>query len=226
MTEVKICGITNIEDALAAAQAGADALGFVFAPSPRRLSPAAARAIINHLPASIQKIGVFVDETRECIVEIARCCQLDWLQLHGSETAAACAGLPLPVIKAFKVRGGAGLEEIQAYRGRVARILLDTFDPHRFGGTGRMFDWRLAGETKNLGPLVIAGGLTPENVCDAITAFSPVVVDVSSGVEHRPGKKDHTMMAAFIANVRAQGMQERESAANVPCARTARAAGR
>jgi phosphoribosylanthranilate isomerase len=199
---IKICGITNAEDAIAAADLGADAIGFVFAPSPRQISPDKAREIIMALPPLVQTVGVFVDEDPEKVASTAALCHLDLLQFHGKESASYCRGFGQRVIKAVQVQGPDGLEGCSEYSGVVDAFLLDTYVPGQKGGTGLTFDWNLALEAKRFGRIILAGGLNPDNVAAAITAVKPYAVDASSGLELKPGVKDHEKMARFIQRVR------------------------
>ena len=192
MVKVKICGITSYEDARAAVEAGADALGFVFyEKSPRFINPVRAAGIISRLPPFIQTVGLFVNEETEQVNWTADYCGIDVVQLHGDETPEDCLEVKRRVIKAFRVQkiiSIAPLEKYQDYQ--VAGYLLDAWSPDAYGGTGRTFNWELAQAAKQYGPVVLAGGLTPENVAEAIRVVSPYGVDVSSGVESAPGKKD------------------------------------
>jgi phosphoribosylanthranilate isomerase len=203
MTLVKICGITNLEDALVAVEAGADALGFNFyRPSPRYISPAAAREITAALPEQILKVGVFVNEDQASVVEIARTAGINALQLHGDESPAYCAALEgWYVIKVFSQKN---LTDRTPVDYNVAAVMVDAGDNAMRGGTGRIVDWALATEFRDLVPkLFLAGGLSPTNVEDAITTVRPYAVDACSLLEHAPGKKDHDLVRAFIKNVRA-----------------------
>ncbi len=205
MVRVKICGITRLEDALAAARAGADALGFNFWPrSKRYLDPRAAGEIIAHLPPFIAAVGVFVDPTREEALRAAALSGVHWLQLHGDEPPELCASLTLPVIKGIRVHDRASLDALAEYD--VAGFLLDTDTPG-YGGSGTTFDWTLAAEGARRAPIVLAGGLTPENVADAVRQVRPWAVDVASGVESAPGVKDHEKTARFIRE--AKGLKEK-----------------
>lgn len=198
MTRVKICGITNLEDALAAADAGADALGFVFAASPRQISPPAAAEIVAALPPFASVVGVFADADAEVVVSIAQHVQLDAVQLHGQESPQYCRRLSGKVIKRFRVFDDDSAERVAQ---RVAEYDLAAclLDPG--AGSGKTFDWRLAqGVSRRL---IVSGGLTPQNVGDAIRVARPFAVDVSSGVESRPGRKDHAKLREFVAAVRA-----------------------
>jgi phosphoribosylanthranilate isomerase len=202
---VKICGTTNLEDAHAAVEAGADALGFVFAESPRRVEPALAGQIASSLPKGIETVGVFVDESASRIGEIVAEAGLTAVQLHGDESvefAAELARLGLRVFKAIPVRGGFAARMIAfAHRGKVEAVLLDSAAAMR-GGTGVSFDWRAVAEymPSHGAPIrvIVAGGLTPLSVPHAIRILRPWGVDVASGVEREPGKKDHEKVAAFV----------------------------
>ncbi|MBU2549876.1 MAG: phosphoribosylanthranilate isomerase [Proteobacteria bacterium] len=195
MVRVKVCGLTNLDDSLAAAGFGADALGFVFAPSPRRIEPDKARGIVLGLPPFVLRVGVFVDAPVEWIEEVRRHCELDVVQLHGSESEDFVSCLGGRIIKGLRVGGETPLPE-RAYAG--ATLLLDTYEPGRAGGTGRTFDWSLAVEPARQRPVILAGGLTPDNVSQAVQTVSPYAVDVSSGVESEPGRKDHEKLECFI----------------------------
>lgn len=193
---VKICGITCLDDALAAVEAGADALGFVFAPSPRRVTPEEAARIVRRLPPFVTTVGLVVDQDPRPILEA---CPLDAIQFHGSETPEMVAALGSRAIKAFRVRERADLEGLAEYAGAAA-FLLDAFVPGRPGGTGERFPWDLAVEAKRFGvPVIVAGGLSPENVALCVRTTRPYGVDVSSGVEFEPGRKDPERVRAFIA---------------------------
>lgn len=197
MVRVKICGITCIEDALVAARAGADALGFVFADSPRRVTPAAAAGIIAALPPFVATVGVFVNESVRRILEIVARCRLDRVQLHGDEGPEECAELGPLAIKAVRVKNALSLRGLARYR--VGAFLLDSHVPGARGGTGEAFAWELAaGAAPGGRPVILSGGLTPENVARAIETASPYAVDVSSGVEREPGRKDRPLVEEFI----------------------------
>lgn len=203
MTLVKICGITNLDDALAAVGAGADALGFNFYPrSPRYISPANAREITNQLPPSILKVGVFVNEELPSLLAIASEANLTAVQLHGDESPDYCSQLKQTfVIKAF---GAQDDLDLSAYA--VDAIMLDTKDELLRGGTGRVFDWTIAQHAdksvKSVAKLFLAGGLSPENVAEAIATVQPYAVDACSSLEETPGKKNHARMRAFVNAVR------------------------
>jgi len=197
--KVKICGITNPTDAVVAAEAGADALGFIFYPkSPRYISFESAANIIRELPARILKVGVFVNASREDVLAAQQECQLSVLQFHGEETSEFCAGFSGQTWKAFRVTGAETLNRLAAYR--TTAWLLDAWSPAMPGGTGERFDWDLAVEAQKAGrPIILAGGLTPENVMSAVQRVRPMGVDVSSGVEMAPGRKDSAKVKAFVS---------------------------
>jgi phosphoribosylanthranilate isomerase len=200
---VKVCGITNWADARRAIAAGADALGFNFyRRSPRYVSPAKAGKIVARLPGRILAVGVFVNEPAGKVRRIARAAKLDWVQLHGGERPAEVAHLAqyYPVVKAFRVRAGFRPARLGRYR-RAAAFLLDGFRPGLHGGTGQRFDWRIARQAKRYGKIVLAGGLGPENVAEAIARVRPFAIDVCSGVEARPGKKDPVRLGELMRRV-------------------------
>lgn len=205
MTLIKICGITNLDDALAAVAAGADALGFNFyKPSPRYLTPQHAREIVDQLPDSILTVGVFVnEESPDAVRGIAREAGLKALQLHGDESPEYCRDLAVDhyVIKTFAVSGSFDSETAKAYA--VEAIMLDTRDNSLRGGTGRVFDWSVAKQVgKTFPKLFLAGGLSPENVENAIRTVRPYAVDACSALEDSPGKKSHERMHVFVNTVR------------------------
>ena len=199
---IKICGITNEEDGLAAGHFGADALGFIFAPSPRRISPEKAQEVIKALPPLVQTVGVFVNEDRATVSSLAEMCGLDVLQFHGSEPADYCESFDHPVIKAVRLKNRQNLESLTKYDGVVHALLLDTYVPDKLGGTGVTFNWEWAAEARNYGRIILAGGLNPANVAAAISIAKPYGVDASSSLEHGPGIKNHAKMAQFIEEVR------------------------
>lgn len=199
---VKICGLTCLDEALHAVACGADALGFVFYPgSPRYVDPDKAAAIIAALPPFVSAVGLFVNEVPRRIAEVAQQCRLDLLQLHGDETPADCLLPGRRVIKALRVRDEASLTRAADYP--VAALLLDAWVADRYGGTGATFNWDLAAAQARRGPVILAGGLTPDNVAAAVRRVRPFAVDVSSGVESAPGRKDPDKVAAFIRNAKA-----------------------
>jgi phosphoribosylanthranilate isomerase len=201
MVRVKICGITNIKDARHAIACGADALGFVFySGSPRHVSAEKARSIIAALPPMVTTVGLFVNETPDRVRMIAKVSGIDVIQLHGDESPSACNYSPYRVIKALRVKDAESVEKHSAYR--TSGLLLDAWCPDSYGGTGKSFDWDLAADISRKRPVILAGGLTPENVGDAVVSVQPWAVDVSSGVEISPGKKDPELVAAFIRNAK------------------------
>jgi len=200
MVKVKICGITNIDDALHACECGADALGFVFYDrSPRYVTPETAQQIIAKLPPFVTTVGLFVNETPSRIREIADDCGVDVIQLHGDEGPQNCDFTPRRTIKALRVKESLSLAGHEKFQ--VAALLLDSWVPGTYGGTGETFNWELAAGISRQRPVILAGGLTPENVAAAIQAVHPYGVDVSSGVEATPGRKDPKKVAAFIRAV-------------------------
>ncbi len=200
--KVKICGLTSPEDALFAAEAGADALGFVFYEgSPRHVFPETVREIVSALPPFITTVGVFVNAPPAEIREVLTLTGLDVVQLHGDEPPEESSLFPR-VIKAFRVRDVTVLEEIRRFR--ASAYLLDTYDPDVPGGTGKSFNWEIAREAARFGPVILAGGLTPGNVAEAVRTARPYAVDVSSGVEAEKGKKDPGKVRLFIE--RAKGI--------------------
>lgn len=199
---VKICGITNLDDALAAADSGADALGFVFFQgSPRYIPHDDAASIIREIPPCITTIGVFVNETPEKMEQIASQTGIDVIQLHGDEPPTMCSA-SRRVIKAIRVKSLESLDPLVEYQGKVSAFLLDTHAPDIFGGTGQIFNWGIASEAKRFGRIILAGGLTPDNVAEAVRQVMPYGVDVSSGVELQKGRKDHRKVKVFIKNAK------------------------
>jgi phosphoribosylanthranilate isomerase len=200
MVKVKICGITSYEDARAAVEAGADALGFVFYDkSPRFINPVKAAGIISRLPPFIQTVGLFVNEETAQVNWTADYCGIDVVQLHGDETPEDCLEVKRRVIKAFRVQKIISIDPLEKYQDyQVAGYLLDAWSPDAYGGTGRTFNWELAQSAKQYGPVILAGGLSPENIAEAIRVVQPYGVDVSSGVEAALGKKDLAKVKEFI----------------------------
>lgn len=199
--KVKICGITNAEDAAVAVEAGADALGFVFyRKSPRHIEPALARQIIMSLPPLVMPVGVFVNEDQQVVRNFMDDCGLAVAQLHGDESAIYCKELGRTVLKALRVKDRSTFLALAEFRGRagVRGFILDAFSDEAYGGTGQVIDWQLAAEAAKVASILLAGGLTPDNVEKAIQAVRPYGVDVSSGVERSPGRKDHEKVRAFI----------------------------
>jgi phosphoribosylanthranilate isomerase len=204
MVKVKICGITNWSDARGAVEAGADFLGFNFyRESSRYIAPAAARRIVQRLPEGVASVGVFVNEPEPEMLAIARRVGLDYVQLHGDETPEIVSrmGRSFRVIKAITVRDSFRVAQLANFM-RASSILLDGFDARLRGGTGKSFNWKLAKSAGRKRQIFLAGGLTPENAAEAVCAARPFAIDVCSGVESRPGKKDAARMRALIAAVR------------------------
>ncbi len=204
-TKIKICGITNLQDAETAVKAGADALGFVFyAKSPRAIEPAVAQRIIAKLPPFVLPVGVFVNHDLATIRNVFDECGLALAQLHGDETPTFCESLGRPVLRALRLRDRRSLLALAEYKGRIGvkGFVLDAFSEQAYGGTGQTVDWSLACEIANVTPIILAGGLTPINVQEAIQHVRPYGVDVSSGVEEHPQKKDHEKIRAFAHAVR------------------------
>ena len=201
MTRVKICGITSAEDAAAAVDAGADALGVVFAPgTPRYVAPDAAAEILAAVPPLVATVGVFVDHPLEDVLRIISVLGLHAVQLHGQEPAAYSRRIPVPVIRALRVRDAASLHPLETYPAHA--FLLDAYVEGLPGGTGTPISWDLALRAKGGKPVILSGGLRPETVAQAVRLVRPYGVDVSSGVEASPGRKDHRKVREFIVNVR------------------------
>ena len=201
IVKVKICGITNYEDAKVALDMGADLLGFNFFPkSPRFITPEKAAQIISKLPAFIDTSGIFVNEPMEQIQKITNVCQLNWVQLHGDESPQFCEEFlshSVKVMKAIRVKDKADIERAGSYF--TDAILLDAFHPEKYGGTGLTFDWNIVG---HIGKRVfLAGGINPDNAVEAVN-LGVYGIDVCSGVESEPGKKDHKKIKKLFENVR------------------------
>ena len=198
---MKICGITNLEDARHAAACGADALGFVFYPgSPRFVAPDQARRIVAELPPIVTTVGLFVNEPPARIREMVEFCGLNTVQLHGEEEPDQCIYPPCRVIKAFRLKQGMDDSVFSAYQ--VSALLLDAYVPDKLGGTGQRCDWDRAAEVASRHRVILAGGLNPENVAEAVRQVHPYGVDVSSGVESKPGQKNPEKVAMFIRMAR------------------------
>ena len=206
MTRVKICGICRVEDGRAAAAAGASAIGIVFWPSsPRAVDADTARAIVAGLPVGVPAIGVFVNQPVDEINDMVRHAGLFGVQLHGDEPLDVIPRIKRPVVRAMSLQAVGSLDNVPSQ----VTVLLDVHDPARRGGTGQTIDWERAREVAARRPIVLAGGLTPENVADAIAVVRPYAVDVSSGVERSPREKDHARIEAFVRAVRtANGSME------------------
>jgi len=201
--KIKICGITNLDDAMAAVDFGADALGLVFFKgSPRFIAHKDAAAIIKNLPSFITTVGVFVDEKPKQIEKITDITGVDVIQLHGDEPPEMY-NLSRRIIKAIRVKTLESLDPLIHYKDMVSAFLLDTFTPAVFGGTGQIFNWDIAAYAKQFGRIILAGGLTPGNITEAIKRVRPYGVDVSSGIESEKGKKDHKKMKLFIEKAKA-----------------------
>jgi phosphoribosylanthranilate isomerase len=204
MTRIKVCGITNLEDASQAVELGVDALGFIFAPSPRRIEEKKAKEICDKTPPFISKVGVFVNEDKEVVLRILKDSGLDTVQFHGEEPPEYCREFKaegVKIIKTFRVKDRESLKNLPYYE--VDAYLLDTHLKGVKGGTGKTFNWDLALEAKKLGkPTILSGGLNPDNVRSAIEKVRPYAVDVASGVEKEPGRKDYEKMRKFVGEAR------------------------
>ena len=199
--KVKVCGTTRLKDAQLAVNCGADAIGFIFyKKSPRCVTVKTAKEICSKLPPFVHRVGVFVNEAADTINRIAERCGLDAVQLHGNESPSFCKKIKRRVIKAVRVKDSESLNGLSRYP--VDGFLLDTYKEDQWGGTGKVFDWKLAARAKKYGPVVIAGGLNSHNVKEAVKKVQPYGVDVSSGVEKSPGKKDPKKVKAFLKAVR------------------------
>ena len=221
MVKVKICGITNFEDAQFAIQSGASALGFIFAESPRKVSKEIVKEIINKLgtdasrPSPIYRVGVFVNEDINTIIEIANYCNLTHIQLHGDESPEYCEQLPFLIIKAFRIKENWGTDEkhlsqnltqeIKKYQ-TIYAFLLDTYQKGIYGGTGKQFDYSLIKYLPRDKVFFLSGGLSPDNVVEAIKTANPDWVDVASGVEISPGKKDRLKIQKLFQNLSSENL--------------------
>ena len=200
MIPTKICGITNLSDAQAAAVHGASAIGFIFyEKSSRAISIEDAKFISRHLSNDISKVGVFVNHDKAFIEKAIRSASLNIIQLHGDETPGFCKQFDVPVLKALRIKDKASLSVIDQYN--VAGFLLDTFSTKQYGGTGETFDWSLL-NGKLETPIILSGGLNPDNILDAIDSVNPAAIDVNSGVEISPGKKDHQKINLLFKNLK------------------------
>jgi phosphoribosylanthranilate isomerase len=201
MIKIKICGITNLDDALYATECGADSLGFNFyKKSPRYIDPQKAAEIIAQLPPFVMPVGIFVNEHEDRIREIQHMTCMQAIQFHGDESPEFCQRFGGRVIKAFQIKDKESLKAMAHYR--VGAFLLDSYRDGMRGGTGVSFDWHLAVVAKTFGKIILAGGLTPENVAEAVKLVQPYAVDVAGGVEKEKGMKDHAKIKKFIAEVR------------------------
>ena len=202
MVKVKFCGITNEQDASRAVRLGVDALGFIFAPSPRKIGPAEARRIIHALPPFVQAVGVFVNEDPDTIRELKQFCGFQWVQLHGDEPPEMCRQFMPHVIKAFQIKDESSLSTLEHYRQHVRSFLLDTYSKEKRGGTEKTFDWNLALKCKDYGiPIILSGGLGVSNVEKAISMVRPYAVDLNSGIEDSPGQKNPVLMKKLMETI-------------------------
>ncbi len=204
MTEIKICGITDLEDALFAVACGVEALGFIFYNrSPRHITPSDARRIITALPPEVAMVGVFVNQKPDEVQQIFDDCGLDYIQLHGDETPAYCRRFPPSLlIKAVSLTGEDELPALASYQ--VRAMLVDSRDAGRYGGTGRRANWALARRVKENRPLILSGGLKAENIAAALAEVSPAAVDINSGVEIAPGRKDRDKVRRVVDIIRSK----------------------
>lgn len=201
-TRIKVCGMTNQAEAEEIASLGVDALGFIFVrSSPRFIEAEKVRSIIDGLPPLVNLVGVFMDEESAVVNDIAHFCGLTMIQLHGNESADYCRSMIRPVLKAFRIREEAP-PDFEPYRGAVKGFLLDTYRQGQAGGTGATFNWDIVNRLSLPGPLFLAGGLTPDNISTAIRQAHPFAVDVNSGVESSPGRKDLALVKRLFLEVR------------------------
>jgi len=208
MVKVKVCGITNVRDASMAIKLGADALGFIFAPSPRMVSPEKALEIICKAQPMVTTVGVFVGEDWRTIRDIVSFCGIDLIQLHGNQTPSICNAFMPRSIKSLAVKDSLELKAILPYQGKVRAILLDTFSEGRSGGTGKTFDWKMAIKAKTPGiPIILAGGITPSNIEEAVSVVNPYCIDVNSGVERSPGEKAPELLEDLMVKIGKQRVE-------------------
>lgn len=207
-TRIKMCGTTNLDDAKAAVDFGVDGLGFIFFPkSPRNVTPDVAKEIIRKLPPFVDLVGVFVDEELTEVEDIVHYCGLNHIQLHGKESVEYCKLLKMKlptckILKAFRIGETADESDFSPYNDVVDGILLDTYTKGQEGGTGHTFPWSVLDKIEFILPIILAGGLTPANVEDAVNQVAPFAIDINSGVELEPGKKDHDALELLINRVR------------------------
>lgn len=202
-TRIKVCGITEQADLDHAVAAGVDALGFIFAEkSPRWIDPEKVRELVRSIPPFVDTVGVFVDEAPDVVSDIIKYCGLTMVQLHGREDVDYCRLMPVRVVKSFSVGGDSDQVEFTQYGEVAAGFLLDTYHESIAGGTGQTFDWGLVEKLNITRPVLLAGGLGPANVAEAIRVVRPYAVDVNSGVETAPGRKDHHKITELVAAVR------------------------
>ena len=203
-TRIKVCGMREMAEVAAVVAAGVDAIGLIFVEqSPRYLDPERARKIVESLPPFVDAVGVFVDQEAAAVNDIVRYCGLTTVQLHGAESPAYCAEIACRVMKAFRMRESLSPEDLAPYADEVSAFLFDTFHEKIAGGTGQTFAWHLLEKLSSPRPVVLAGGLTPENVGEAIRQARPYAVDLNSGVESAPGRKNLAKVRAAIAQVAA-----------------------
>jgi phosphoribosylanthranilate isomerase len=202
MVKIKICGITNMEDAVKAVGLGVDIIGFnFFKRSPRYINPEAASDIAQKLPCFVYTVGVFANDEPGYIKKVIKLTGIQAVQFHGNETPAFCDSFNFPIIKAFRIKNKNSFKDIDKYH--VDAYLLDTYETRKFGGTGKIFNWDLIKNLKKSSvPIFISGGLNPDNVLQAIKVTNPYAVDVNSGIEKYPGKKDYKLMCDFVYKVR------------------------
>jgi phosphoribosylanthranilate isomerase len=201
MTRIKICGITNLQDALLASELGADALGFIFYPESKRfIEPEQASEIISSLPPFVTTVGVFVNQSRDELDSLREITGIDLVQLHGDETPEFCTGLPFKAVKALRIKERSDIARVELYP--LQAILFDKYSEDAYGGTGESFTWDWLQDLKANKSIILSGGLTPDNVGEAIKTVGPYAVDVSTGVEDSPGKKSAHKMRKFIEAVR------------------------
>jgi len=207
-TRIKVCGITDYGDLAHAVSAGVDGLGFIFAEkSSRRIEPEKARELIKAVPPFVDAVGVFVNEDPDIVTDIIKYCGLTMVQLHGQENVDYCRLMPVRILKSFAVKKDTDGAEMAAYADVAAGYLLDTYHSSMAGGTGSSFDWNLVEGLHVPGPVLLAGGLGPDNVEEAISVARPFAVDVNSGVEKSPGRKDHQKITALVEAVRRVDLQ-------------------
>jgi len=207
MTKIKICGITNLRDALFAARYGADALGFVFAESPRKINAVSAARIINQLPLFVFKIGVFVNAKKDDVLGILHTCRLDALQFHGEENNRYCGFFRkyCKIIKAIRIKDTIPMKIIRQYK-NIDAYLFDAYDKNIYGGTGRSFSWNILKNIPRHKPIIISGGIRPNNVIAVIKKLNPYAIDISSGVEAYPGKKNLKQLKTLIQTIKRKGV--------------------
>ena len=209
-TRIKICGMTDKTEVAHAVASGVDALGFIFVKkSPRYIDPEQAREVFSIIPPFVDAVGVFMDEDPDLVSEIAQYCSLTLLQLHGSESPEYCKNFNLRILKAFQVTPEMTTETLNCYRNTVSGFLLDTYHKDKGGGTGETFDWSLVDKLEFDAPFVLAGGLTVDNVGEAISKVRPYAVDVNSGIEKEPGRKDVVLIEKLVERVRAADQRDK-----------------